>query len=102
MIPSAEDAQRGVKTLIVVPWDEERGGVVSVAENLAKYLAAQGHGVLFLHPGKAVLLKRRTTNSGFPGVELRLSFPFAMPRRYVSAIAFPLLFPIVLVQLIWF
>jgi glycosyltransferase involved in cell wall biosynthesis len=88
--------------LLVVPFDEERGGVVSVAENLAKYLQAHGHTVLFLHPGPAVLLKTRITKQGFQGIELRLGFPFAPPRRLISAMAFPFLFPVVLLQLLWF
>ena len=88
--------------LLVLPMDEERGGVVSVAENLAKYLQAHGHTVLFLHPGPAVLLKTRVTKQGFQGIELRLGFPFAAPRRLISAMAFPFLFPVVLLQLLWF
>ena len=88
--------------LLVLPMDEERGGVVSVAENLAKYLQAHGHTVLFLHPGPAVLLKTRVTKQGFEGIELRLGFPFAPPRRLISALAFPFLFPVVLLQLLLF
>lgn len=76
--------------------------MVSVAENLAKYLQAHGHTVLFLHPGPAVLLKTRITTQGFQGIELRLGFPFAPPRRLVSAVAFPFLFPVVLLQLLLF
>jgi len=91
-----------MQLLLVVPWDEGRGGVVNVAENLAKYLHTLGHGVLFFHPGQTVVLKRRTTKRGFPGVQLRIGFPFAQPRPIVSALAFPVLFPIMLIQLIWF
>jgi len=87
--------------LLVVPWDDERGGVVSVAENLTRRLQARGHNVLFLHPGPSVLLKHKTTKLGFPGVELRLCFPFARPRRLISGIAFPFLFPLILFQLLW-
>jgi glycosyltransferase involved in cell wall biosynthesis len=91
-----------MNVLLVVPWDEERGGVVSVAENLARYLQARGHTVLFLHSGPSVVLKTKTTKQGFQGIELRLGFPFVKPRRLISGLAFPFLFPIVLPQLLWF
>jgi hypothetical protein len=41
-----------INTLFVVPWDNGRGGVVSVVENLARYLQARGHTVLFFIPGR--------------------------------------------------
>ena len=91
-----------MKTLLVVPWDEERGGVVAVAENLARYFKAQGDTVLFLHPGLPVILKTRKTRAGFTGVLLRLGFPLSSPRRVLSTLMFPFLFPFVLVQLLWF
>jgi glycosyltransferase involved in cell wall biosynthesis len=91
-----------MKVLIVVPWDEEPGGVVSVAENLASYLQDKGHEVLFFHPGPNVLLRTGRKRSGFLKAQLRLGFPFAQPRPLVSAIAFPFLSPIVLAQLLWF
>jgi L-malate glycosyltransferase len=90
-----------VKTLLVVPFDG-RGGVVSVAEDLAKYLREHGHEVVFFHLGETLFLKGRTTPLGFPDLQLRLSFPFAKPRPLVSALAFPVLFPIILLQLMWF
>ena len=93
---------RTMNTLLVLPWDQARGGVVSVGENLARYLQAQGHKVLFFHAGPSLVLKAGTNKLGFPAVQLRLSFPFALPRRVVSALAFPFLFPFVLGQLLWF
>lgn len=90
-----------MKALLVVPW-EDVGGVVTAAENLASYLQARGHEVVLFHPGPSVLLKRRATKRGFSGITLRLCFPFAQPRPLVSALAFPVLFPIVLLQLLWF
>src|SRR5687768_4634863 len=91
-----------MNTLLVLPWDQARGGVVSVGENLARYLQTQGHNVLFLHVGPSIVLKTGTNKLGFPAVQLRLSFPFALPRRVISAVAFPFLFPFVLGQLLWF
>jgi glycosyltransferase involved in cell wall biosynthesis len=91
-----------MKTLLVSPWDDCRGGAQVVTLNLAKHLQAQGNEVLFFHPGKAILLKRRITSQGFPGVELRVSVPFGRPRPIVSALAFPVLFPIVFIQLLSF
>jgi glycosyltransferase involved in cell wall biosynthesis len=93
--------QPKMKTLLVVPWDTERGGVVSVGENLAKYLQARGHGVLFCHPGRNVVLKTRTTKLGFDGVQLKLNVPFTQWRPILSTLAFPILFPVALLQLIW-
>lgn len=91
-----------LKTLLVVPWDNQRGGVVVASENLARYLEARGHEVFFLHPGQNVVLRSRFTSNGFQGITLRLVYPFAKPRPWVSALAFPVIFPIVLFQLIWF
>src|SRR4030095_6307311 len=88
--------------LLVLPWDAERGGVVSVTENLARYFHTRGQKVLFFHAGPSVILKTYTNKLGFPAVQLRLGYPFAQPRPLVSAVAFPFLFPLAFVQLIWF
>jgi L-malate glycosyltransferase len=90
-----------MKVLMAVPW-EDLGGVVTAAENLAGYLQTQGHEVLLFHPGRNLMLKRTTTERGFSGITLRLCFPFPLTRRVVSVLAFPLLFPLVLIQLMWF
>ena len=97
-----DDCDKAMNTLLVLPWDHERGGVVSVCENLARYLQARGHKILFFNPGPSIVLKAGTNKLGFPAVQLRLCFPFALPRRVVSAVAFPFLFPLVLGQLLWF
>jgi glycosyltransferase involved in cell wall biosynthesis len=92
-----------MNTLLVVPWDEKRGGVVSVVDNVARHLRAEGHEVLFFHNGPSVLLKSRTTELGYPGVLLRLTMPFGPGFRGVlRTLAFPLLFFSSLLQLIWF
>src|SRR5688500_10857945 len=90
-----------MKALLVVPW-QGPGGVVTAAENLAGYLQAQGHEVVLFCPGRAVLLRSTTTERGFAGLQLRLCFPWTQPRPLVSALAFPILFPIVLGQLLWY
>ena len=95
--------QPRMNTLLVVPWDEKRGGVISVVENLARYLQARGHGVLFFHNGRTVLLKNRLTQLGFSGVQLRLNMPFGSGLRGVlRTLAFPFLFTASILQLIWF
>lgn len=90
-----------MKTLLVLPW-ESRGGVVAVAENVARFLRERGHEVFFFHPGTPVVLKTETTDLGCVGARLRIVFPFTMPRPWISALAFPFLFPFILVQLMWF
>jgi glycosyltransferase involved in cell wall biosynthesis len=92
-----------MNVLVVVPWDDKRGGVMSVLDNLAQYLQAEGHSVLFFHHSDGPLvLKRRTTKLGFKGVQLRLSMPFGPGVRGVlRTLVFPFLFASSLVQLIW-
>ena len=90
-----------MKTLLVVPWDEERGGVVCVAENLTRYLQARGHEVIYFHPGKQFFLKKRKTKLGFDGVALRLVMPIGERHGLLRMLVFPLLFTLALVQLTW-
>jgi glycosyltransferase involved in cell wall biosynthesis len=91
-----------MNTLLVVPWDAKRGGVVSVVDNLARHLQAEGHGVLFFHTGGSFFLKDRITQLGFSGVQLRLTVPDGRGLRGVlRAIAFPLVFASNLLQLLW-
>jgi len=102
MSRTSTTSDQPIKILLVVPWDEERGGVVAVAENLAKYLHERGNAVLFFHPAPTVVLRMKTKKLGFPCGRLRLCFPFAEPRRVVSTVAFVFLSPLILLQLIWF
>jgi len=90
-----------MRILLVVPQDEEIGGVASAVGNLARYLAGQGHQVFFFHPTSAIRIKRKTTKLGFPGFELRLQMPFGERHTAISLLAFVFLFPIVMCQLIW-
>jgi glycosyltransferase involved in cell wall biosynthesis len=90
-----------MKVLLVVPWDQERGGVMNAVENLAVYLRSHGDSVLFLQPALPVILRTGKTFGGFTGVRLRLGFPNSPPRRVISTMMFPFLFPVVLIQLLW-
>lgn len=86
--------------LITVPWDQRGGGVGSVVANLGKYLEGRGHRVYFFHPGKAFRLEQGTTRRGFHGFKLRLVAPFSFRRPILSTLAFPILFPLTLLQLL--
>jgi glycosyltransferase involved in cell wall biosynthesis len=88
-----------VNVLIVVPWDQTRGGVATVVNNLAKHLAQNGHGVHFLHPGDAARPQPKTTRAGFPGYQLNLRGPVVARRPLVSAAAFWLHLPATLLRL---
>jgi glycosyltransferase involved in cell wall biosynthesis len=100
---SAGSDQRSMNTLLVVPWDQKRGGVISVVDNLARHLQARGYRVLFFHNSGTLVLKNNLTKLGFDGVQLRLSMPFGPGFRGVlRTLAFPFLFTSSLVQLISF
>ncbi|HEU4520883.1 MAG TPA: glycosyltransferase family 4 protein [Thermoanaerobaculia bacterium] len=88
-----------LNVLLVVPWDQESGGVAAVVGYLARHLEGQGHRVLFLNPGSSESVVRKTTKWGFPGVELKLRVPFnpAFPRR--SVLSFLLMFPLTMFRL---
>jgi glycosyltransferase involved in cell wall biosynthesis len=77
-----------VNVLLVVPWDQETGGVASVVGNLARELQRRGHGVVFLHPGDAERPTPRTTKWGFAGYELNLRTPFIAEHPLRSVVAF--------------
>jgi glycosyltransferase involved in cell wall biosynthesis len=88
-----------VNVLIVVPWDQARGGVATVVNNLAKHLVQNGHGVHFLHPGDGARPQPKTTRAGFPGYQLNLRGPAVAHRPLVSAAAFWLRLPGTLLRL---
>ena len=90
-----------MRILLVVPHDEEIGGVASVVRNLAAHLSRNGHHVLFFHPTASVILKRKTTRSGFTGFELRLQMPFGDRHPAISLLVFVVLFPASMCQLMW-
>ncbi len=90
-----------MNVLIVVPWDQEYGGVASVVRNLAEQLRGRGHGVQFLHPGESSRLRRKTARNGFPAWELDLRAPVLEARPIRSRLAFGAYFGPTLLQLLW-
>ncbi len=74
--------------LLVVPWDQEYGGVASVVGNLARQLHKKGHQTFFLHPGDTDILETRTTKWHFPGYRLNLRDPFIPDVPVKSIVAF--------------
>jgi len=77
-----------MNVLLVVPWDEEFGGVASVVGNLAIQLQKCGHQVWFLHPGESHKLRAKTTKWNFPGYELNLRNPIVPGRPVKSFLGF--------------
>ena len=91
-----------MRILIISPWDRPRGGVASVVGNLGKYLESCRHEVFFFYPdGSAFFLKKGTTRWGFRAFRLRLGHPLAARRPILSMLAFPILFPLAISQLVW-
>lgn len=99
-IQAGSSAVTRLSVLLVVPWDQEIGGVASVVGYVARHLAAHGHQVLFLHPGPSETLRYKKTKWGFEGVELNLRTPVIQQNRLRSVIAFLVTFPFTLFQLI--
>ena len=89
-----------MRILIAVPFDEERGGVAYVTGNLARELQLRGHQVIFVFPGKAFRIKQKVTKFGFPGFELRMQCPFGARNPIISLLAFLILFPIGICQVL--
>jgi glycosyltransferase involved in cell wall biosynthesis len=89
-----------MNVLLVVPWDQEFGGVACVVGNLAKYLTNDGHNVMFLHPGSDNILQRKVTKCGFPGFEINLREPHQCKRPLRSILAFVCFLPFTLFRLL--
>lgn len=87
--------------LIVVPWDQEFGGVASVVRNLAVYLRGGNHEAYYLHPGERNIVSSGTTKLGFTGFKLRLRVPIVKGHLIRSLIAFLLYFPSTLIQILY-
>lgn len=77
-----------MNVLIVVPWDQEFGGVASVVGNLAVLLEKKGHRICFLIPGAEDGLRPKVTKWKFPGYELKLRLPFDQRVPVKSTVAF--------------
>lgn len=86
--------------LIVVPWDQETGGVAFVVGHLAQHLREQGHNVLFLHPASRRWPRRKVTKWGFPGYEANLRSPTSPPSLRAK-IAYAITFPATFTALLW-
>src|SRR5688500_10260563 len=100
VIEARPSAARKLNVLLVVPWDQESGGVASVVGYLARHLETHGHRVLFLHPGVSETLRYKKTKWGFQGVELNLRRPLVPGHRVRSACAFLVTLPFTLLQLL--
>jgi glycosyltransferase involved in cell wall biosynthesis len=88
-----------MNVLIVVPWDQEFGGVASVVGNVACQLEKKGHRVWFLHPGEAQSLAVKVTKWNFPGYELYLRSLFVSEHPIKSVIGSLVYLPHTLFQL---
>ena len=100
---NAATDQRRLNVLLGLPFDAERGGVVSVVANLAQRLQADGHNVVIFHPFHSSFLRHRTTRLGYAGVQLRLTVPSGGGLRgLLRTIVLPFLFLSSLLQLVWF
>jgi glycosyltransferase involved in cell wall biosynthesis len=82
-----------MRVLLVVPWDQDWGGVASVVGNLAKHLARNGHDVLFFNPSDTNGMCEKKTRWGFRGFKTRLRTPFDPVRPLRSLISFVCFFP---------
>jgi glycosyltransferase involved in cell wall biosynthesis len=89
-----------MRILIAVPFDEERGGVAYVTGNLARELQRRGHEVMFVFPGKNYRIKQKLTKFRFPGFEMRMQCPFGERNPIISLLAFLILFPIGIYQIL--
>lgn len=77
-----------MNVLIVVPWDQEFGGVASVVGNVAIQLQKRGHHVWFLHPGESHSLRTKSTKWNFPGYEMNIRNPYVPERPVKSVMGF--------------
>jgi len=98
---SSHDTGSRLNALLVVHADEKRGGVQAVVDTVAGWLEANGHQVLLFHSGESVWLTNGVTKLGYPGMRLRLCWPFSPLRGVLRTTGFPLAFLLVLAQLLW-
>jgi glycosyltransferase involved in cell wall biosynthesis len=90
-----------MRVLLVVPWDQEFGGVVSVAGLLATFLQGRGHDVLFLHPDDSVMSPQEgRTSWGFRGIKLALGLPFGSRYGLLNLVSACALVPYRLYQIV--
>jgi glycosyltransferase involved in cell wall biosynthesis len=89
-----------MRVLLVVPWDQDWGGVASVVGNLAKHLSRNGHEVFFFNPSEANRICEKKTKWGFRGFSLMLRTPFHVTHRLRSLASFIFFFPSTLFRLL--
>jgi glycosyltransferase involved in cell wall biosynthesis len=77
-----------MNVLIVVPWDQEFGGVTSVVRSLAGLLEKKGHHICLLVPAAEDGLRPKVTKCKLPGYELKLRLPFDPRVPVKSTLAF--------------
>jgi glycosyltransferase involved in cell wall biosynthesis len=85
--------------LVVVPWDQPAGGVVSVAGHMARHLSERGHRVRFFTSGASNRLHTRTTTWNFLGYDLSLRSPEGEHGSMTDLLKFSCLLPFSLGQL---
>jgi len=91
-----------MNVLMVVPAGLEFGGVAEVVRSLVRYLRERGHEVVLLSPGSSFRIAPRGPRWGADSYELRLQLPFGSRSPLVSLLAFSVLFPLALVELVRF
>jgi len=89
-----------MRILLALPNDNDTGGVVSVVQNLAKYLTSRGHDVLFLNASDGIFIRAKPTKLGCPGFDLRMQSPFGDRHPTISILAFLFFFPIGMYQIV--
>jgi glycosyltransferase involved in cell wall biosynthesis len=88
-----------VNILVVVPWDQPAGGVVSVAGHMSRHLSDHGHKVRFFTSGESNRIHSRTTTWNFPGYDLSLRSPEGGQGSATDFLKFACLLPSSLSQL---
>lgn len=86
--------------LLVIPWEDDSGGLGAVLTHVSKYLASHGHRVTFLFPGESNVPVEKPTRYGFPGVQLNLRPPFNRHHPVRSLLAFLIFLPFTLCHLV--
>ena len=90
-----------MNVMLVVPWDQEFGGVASVVGNLARHLQTDGHRVVFLHGGLRDPRQPRMTKWGFTAHEVHLRTPLVKGHPIKSVVGFVVYFAVTLYRIGW-
>lgn len=84
----ARSRREDMNIALVVPWDQEYGGVASVVGHVGRHLRSKGHSVILVHPGHRNRLQARTTAWHFDGYQIRLRPPYNRDAPVKSIAAF--------------